>query len=61
MKVYVVDRVSERLQKAKEIGCIPIDFGKGDAVEQIIKLREGREVDRGVDGSYIVSLRTAHF
>ncbi|THU86842.1 GroES-like protein [Dendrothele bispora CBS 962.96] len=48
-EVYVVDRVSERLQKAKEIGCIPIDFGKGDAVEQILKLREGKEVDRGVD------------
>jgi threonine dehydrogenase-like Zn-dependent dehydrogenase len=47
--VYVVDRVPERLNKAKEIGCIPIDFSKGDAAQQILKLRGGREVDRGVD------------
>lgn len=46
--VYVVDRVPERLQKAQEIGCIPIDFSKGDPAEQIKKLH-GREVDRGVD------------
>ncbi|KAL5498662.1 hypothetical protein ACEPAH_2017 [Sanghuangporus vaninii] len=48
-EVYVVDRVPERLQKAKEIGCIPIDFSNGDPAEQIKKLRGGREVDRGVD------------
>ncbi|KAH7910969.1 hypothetical protein BJ138DRAFT_1187138 [Hygrophoropsis aurantiaca] len=48
-EVYVVDRVPERLQKAKEIGCIPIDFSKGDPAEQIKALRGGREVDRGVD------------
>jgi threonine dehydrogenase-like Zn-dependent dehydrogenase len=47
--VYVVDHVPARLEKAKEIGCIPIDFSKGDAAEQIKKLRGGREVDRGVD------------
>ncbi|KAF8991984.1 hypothetical protein BDQ17DRAFT_1254357 [Cyathus striatus] len=47
--VYVVDRVPERLAKAKEIGCTPVDFSKGDAVEQILKLRDGKEVDRGVD------------
>ncbi|XP_006456971.1 hypothetical protein AGABI2DRAFT_139552 [Agaricus bisporus var. bisporus H97] len=47
--VYVVDRVKERLDKAREIGCIPIDFSKGDAVDQILKLRGGNEVDRGVD------------
>ena len=39
--VYVVDRVPERLEKAKEIGAIPIDFSKGDPAEQIIKLRGG--------------------
>ncbi|KAF9443356.1 GroES-like protein [Macrolepiota fuliginosa MF-IS2] len=47
--VYVVDRVQERLDKAKQIGCIPVDFSKSDAVDQILKLRGGREVDRGVD------------
>lgn len=47
--VYVVDRVAERLNKAKDIGCIPIDFSKADAVDQILKLRGGKEIDRGVD------------
>ena len=39
--VYVVDRVAERLQKAKDIGCIPVDFSKGDPAEQIKKHRGG--------------------
>ena len=47
-KVYVVDRVPERLSQAKKIGCIPIDFSKGDPVEQIIK-DHGGMVDRAVD------------
>ncbi|UZJ55564.1 hypothetical protein CBS101457_004884 [Exobasidium rhododendri] len=47
--VYVVDRVPERLQKAKEIGCIPIDFSSSDPVDQILSMRDGKEVDRGVD------------
>lgn len=47
--VYVVDRVPERLAKAKEIGCIPIDFSKGDPAAQIKDMRGGKEVDRGVD------------
>ncbi|KAK0194964.1 hypothetical protein F5146DRAFT_1023622 [Armillaria mellea] len=48
-EVYVVDRVPERLAKAKEIGCIPINFTESDPADQIIKLRGGKEVDRGVD------------
>lgn len=47
-RVYVVDRVPERLEVAKKIGCIPVDFTKGDAVEQIIRLNDGM-VDRSVD------------
>jgi len=46
--VYVVDRVPERLAKAKEIGAIPIDFTKSDAVDQIEK-HNGGLVDRAVD------------
>ncbi|CAG9999980.1 unnamed protein product [Clonostachys byssicola] len=46
--VFVVDRVPERLAAAKKINAIPIDFSKGDAVEQIIKANGG-EVDRSVD------------
>jgi len=48
-EVYVVDRVPERLAKAEQIGCIPIDFSHGDPVEQIKMKRGGKEVDRGVD------------
>jgi threonine dehydrogenase-like Zn-dependent dehydrogenase len=47
-RVYVVDRVPERLAAAEKIGCTPIDFTKEDAVEQIIKLNDGM-VDRSVD------------
>ncbi|KAH9827269.1 Alcohol dehydrogenase GroES-like domain [Teratosphaeria destructans] len=47
-KVFVVDQVPERLEAAKRIGCIPIDFTKGDPVEQIIK-DNGDMVDRAVD------------
>ena len=37
-QVYVVDRVKERLDVAKKIGCVPVDFSQGDPVEQILKL-----------------------
>lgn len=47
-RVYVVDSVKERLDAAKKINCIPIDFSKVDAVEEIIKLNGGM-VDRSVD------------
>ncbi|KAI0322610.1 chaperonin 10-like protein [Amylostereum chailletii] len=40
-EIYVVDRVPERLQLVKTIGCIPIDFTKGDPAEQVKKLRGG--------------------
>jgi glutathione-independent formaldehyde dehydrogenase len=39
-EVYVVDNVPERLDKAKELGAIPINFSEGDPVEQIFKLRK---------------------
>ena len=47
-RVFVVDQVQSRLDAAKKIGCIPINFTKGDAVEQIIK-ENGGMVDRAVD------------
>ncbi|GAC1433417.1 MAG: glutathione-independent formaldehyde dehydrogenase [Terriglobales bacterium] len=59
-EVYVADDIPERLQKAKELGAIPVDFGKGDPVEQIFELRKknrgiqqslrpGEEKMKGVD------------
>ena len=38
-EVYVVDRVRSRLNKARELGAVPINFEEGDPVEQIKKLR----------------------
>jgi len=47
-KVYLVDHVPERLEMAKKIGCIAVDFTKEDAVEAIIN-HNGGMVDRSVD------------
>lgn len=47
-QIYCVDRVPERLAKAASLGCIPIDFSKADAVDQIIE-HNGGMVDRSVD------------
>lgn len=48
-EVYVVDKVPERLAKAKEIGAIPIDFSKGDPDKQIRDKRNGDGVAKGID------------
>jgi len=47
-KVFVVDTVPERLEAAKKIGCIPVDFRASDPVAKIIELNGGM-VDRAVD------------
>jgi glutathione-independent formaldehyde dehydrogenase len=38
-EVYVVDMIAERLEKAEEIGAVPINFLEGDPVEQITEVR----------------------
>lgn len=38
-EVYVVDYIPDRLQKAREIGAVPVDFTKGDPVLQIEGMR----------------------
>lgn len=47
-EVYVVDYVPERLQRAERIGTTPIDFTRGDPVEQIVRRRTERSA--GDDG-----------
>ena len=47
-RCFLVDQVPERLDQAKKIGCIPINFRDSDPVEQIIKANDGM-VDRAVD------------
>lgn len=50
-KIYVVDKVPERLAAAKKIaGCVPVDFSAGeDAVDVIIRENDGKMVDRSID------------
>ncbi|HLJ81062.1 MAG TPA: glutathione-independent formaldehyde dehydrogenase [Ktedonobacterales bacterium] len=48
-RVFVVDRIKERLDKAKEIGAIPINFDQGDPVQQIKDQTDGEGTDKGVD------------
>jgi glutathione-independent formaldehyde dehydrogenase len=48
-RVFSVDRVKERLDKAKQIGAIPINFDQGDPVQQIKDQTDGEGPDKGVD------------
>ena len=48
-QVYSVDHVQERLDAAKGIGAIPINYDKGDPVQQIKESRNGNGVDKGID------------
>jgi glutathione-independent formaldehyde dehydrogenase len=48
-RVFSVDRIPERLNKAKEIGAIPINFDQGDPVQQIKDQTNGEGTDKGVD------------
>jgi glutathione-independent formaldehyde dehydrogenase len=41
-EVYLVDLIDERLDKAAELGFVPVDVRQGDPVEQIRELRRGR-------------------
>src|SRR6201994_4907037 len=60
-KVFVVDRVPERLAKAEEIGAVPIDFSAGDPVEQIKDQTGGEGTDKGVDAvGYQAAARDGH-
>jgi glutathione-independent formaldehyde dehydrogenase len=48
-RVFVVDRVPERLAKAEQIGAIAINFEQHDPVEQIKEQTDGEGADKGVD------------
>ncbi|MET8679717.1 glutathione-independent formaldehyde dehydrogenase [Streptomyces sp. NPDC004647] len=57
--VFVVDRVLERLQKAEEMGAIPINFADGNPVEQIKEKAGGQGTDKGIDAvGYQAQART---
>lgn len=44
-EIYIVDQVPDRLRRAEQAGATPIDFSKGDPVEQIVAHR--RRTSRG--------------
>ncbi|MDA1349473.1 MAG: glutathione-independent formaldehyde dehydrogenase [Chloroflexi bacterium] len=48
-EVYSVDHVKERLDKAAEIGAIPINYDEADPVQQIKDRRGGLGTDKGID------------
>jgi glutathione-independent formaldehyde dehydrogenase len=41
-EIYVIDNVAARLDKAGEMGFIPVDFSVGDPVEQILERRRAQ-------------------
>jgi glutathione-independent formaldehyde dehydrogenase len=45
-EVYSVDLIDERIDKAAELGFVPVDARKGDPVEQIRELRRARPGSR---------------
>jgi glutathione-independent formaldehyde dehydrogenase len=48
-KVFVVDRVPERLAKAEEIGAVAINFEEGNPAELIKEQTGGEGTDKGID------------
>lgn len=46
-EVYSIDRVPARLEKAEQIGAIPIDFSQNDPVERIFDMRRNNMALRG--------------
>jgi len=45
--VYLVDDIPARLEKAGEIGAVPIDFGQGDPADQILERQSRARKDAG--------------
>ncbi len=48
-RVFVVDKEPDRLALAAQIGAVPVDFSRGDPVEQVLDATQGRGTDCGVE------------
>lgn len=48
-KVFVVDRLKDRLKLAEKIGAIAIDDSKASPVEQVLELTDGAGADKGCE------------
>ena len=59
-EVYSVDHVPERLDKARSIGAIPVNFDQADPVDQILQMRHGNMVDRAVDAVGYQAVEKGH-
>ncbi|MCM1136400.1 MAG: NAD(P)-dependent alcohol dehydrogenase [Clostridium sp.] len=62
-KVYVVDIMEKRLEKAMELGADGvINGGKTDAVEEVMRLTEGKGCDLAIEtaGTEITTVQTIH-
>lgn len=40
-RIIAVDSVPDRLQRAKDLGCVPLNFKEVDAVQEIMRLTDG--------------------
>jgi glutathione-independent formaldehyde dehydrogenase len=48
-RVFVVDRLKDRLALAEQIGAVALDDSKGSPVEQLQDLTEGKGADKGCE------------
>ncbi|MDP8926930.1 MAG: glutathione-independent formaldehyde dehydrogenase [Actinomycetota bacterium] len=48
-RVFVVDRVENRLNLAEEIGAIPVNFDEVNPIEYIVDQTDGDGTDKGID------------
>ncbi|GAB3091531.1 glutathione-independent formaldehyde dehydrogenase [Micromonospora schwarzwaldensis] len=48
-RVFVVDKETDRLAMAEKIGAMPVNFGEGDPVQQIMEATGGVGADCGVE------------
>lgn len=48
-KIIVVDQHPDRLKLAQQLGAIPVDQSKGDAVNQVLELTDGLGADCGCE------------
>jgi glutathione-independent formaldehyde dehydrogenase len=48
-RVFMVDRVPNRLDLAESIGCVPVNFDEVDPIEYIQDQTDGHGSDKGID------------
>jgi glutathione-independent formaldehyde dehydrogenase len=51
-EIYVVDHIPDRLDRAAAMDATPVDFRRGDPVEQIVAIRRARQREGGA-GAYL--------